>query len=188
MESLAKTEEQNSDVNPILSFVRKTVKAITYIEEFILSYSVIVMAVILIGNVISRSVLNRSWTFAEEIGQMLIIFMTFAGISYGAKKARHISMSAIFDIVGDRTQKVMILVISLGTSVVMVYLTYLSARYVLKVAQLGRVTPALRIPLQYIYFVVPLGFGLAAIQYFANFWMNIKNKEVYLSTEKGTRG
>lgn len=181
-------EEKNSIIDSLINFVQTIMNFTTRIEEFILSYSVIVMAIILVGNVISRSVFNRSWTFAEEVGQILIIFMTFAGISYGAKKARHISMSAVFDLVGVKVQKIMILIISLGTSIVMSYLTILSFRYLVKVANLGRVTPALRIPLQYVYIIVPIGFGLAAIQYFANFLINIKHKEVYLSTEKGTRG
>ncbi|PAB59242.1 TRAP transporter permease DctQ [Anaeromicrobium sediminis] len=158
------------------------------IEEAILSYSIIIMAIILIGNVFSRSVLNRSWTFAEELGQSLVIIVTFTGISYGAKKARHINMSALFDVIPVRGKKIFMYVISSVTSISMFYLAYLASIYVMKVKTLGRVTPALRIPIYLVYLIVPIGFFLGGIQYARNFWINVKEKEVYLSTEKGIRG
>lgn len=39
-------------------------KVLDRIEEFILSYSLIIMAIVLIGNVAARSIFNSSWTFA----------------------------------------------------------------------------------------------------------------------------
>lgn len=62
-------------------------KFVTRIEEAILGYSVILMAIILIGSVISRTVFNRSWTFSEEVGQTLTIIVTFLGVGYCAKSA-----------------------------------------------------------------------------------------------------
>ena len=166
---------------------KKVTDALSRVEEAILSYSVIIMALILIGNVISRSVFNMSWTFAEEIGQALTIIMTFAGIGYGARKARHISMSAIFDLVPVKIKKIFMYVISSVTSASMFYLAYLGLRYVQKVQMLGRVTPALRIPMYLIYMIVPIGFALGGVQYALNFIKNVKEKDVFLSTERGLR-
>jgi TRAP-type C4-dicarboxylate transport system permease small subunit len=166
---------------------KKISDTISKVEEFILSYTVIIMAVILVGNVVSRTILNRSWTFAEEVGQSLIIIMTFSGIGYGAKKARHISMSAIFDLVPMKIKKIFILVISFVSSLVMFFLTYMGVEYVQRVYALGRVTPALRIPIFIIYAIVPIGFFLGGVQYALNFVKNIREKEVFLSTERGLR-
>lgn len=47
----------------------------TKVEKMILSYAVLFMALILIGNVVSRSIFNRSWTFAEESGQFLVLLV-----------------------------------------------------------------------------------------------------------------
>lgn len=170
-----------------MKFMKTFDKVLSKVEEAILGYSVIVMALVLIGNVVSRSVFNRSWTFAEEIGQALIIIMTFTGIGYGAKKARHICMSAIFDMVPDKVKKIFIYVITSITSVSMFYLAYIALEYVQRVHMLGRLTPALQIPIYLIYTIVPIGFALGGIQYARNFWINVKEKEVYLSTEKAAR-
>jgi TRAP-type C4-dicarboxylate transport system permease small subunit len=159
-------------------------KTLSKFEEIILSYSIILMAVVLIGSVISRSLFNRSWTFAEEVGQSLVIITTFMGIGYAAKKAKHINMSAIFDLVNDKYKKMFMYVISSVTSISMFYLTYLGFQYVQKVQQLGRVTPALRIPIYLIIIIVPIGFLLGAIEYARTFMINIKEKDIYLSSEK----
>ncbi|MFZ5968362.1 MAG: TRAP transporter small permease [Bacillota bacterium] len=169
----------------MIKFLNKTV---TKVEEIILSYSIILMAVVLIGSVISRSLFNSSWTFAEEVGQSLVIIVTFMGIGYGAKKARHISMSAIFDLLSDKYKKIFMYVISSVTSASMFYLAYLGLQYTLKVQALGRVTPALRIPMYLIIAVVPIGFFLGAIEYARAFVVNIKEKDVYISSEITARG
>jgi len=159
-------------------------KLLCKIEEFILSYGIIVMSVILIGNVISRSVFNNSWKFAEEVGQCLLFFVTFVGVSYATRKGKHIRMSAIFDAVSDKSKKVLMIIVSGITSVTMFYIAYLGLQYTLKVHRIGRVTPALRFPMFVIVGVVALGFFLSGIQYFLNLVLNLKEKEVYVGTEK----
>ncbi len=159
-------------------------KVLDKIEEFILSASVIIMSLVLIGNVFARSIFNSSWTFAEEVGQFLVIIMTFMGISYAAKKARHISMSAIFDLVPDKIKKLMILLISGGTALCMFFLAYLATRYTLSVYELARVSPALRLPMWIFIMFVPLGFITAGIQYSRNFYKNITDQEIYVSDRR----
>lgn len=154
------------------------------IEEFILSGSIIIMAMILIGNVISRSIFNKSWPFAEEIGQFLVITTTFIGVSYCARKGKHISMSALFDICNNKVKKIMIYFIAFITSIVLFYLAYITLMYTIKIHELGRVTPALRIPSSYFAAFMPIGFFLAGVEYFQIFLLNIKNKDVYFSRDK----
>lgn len=159
-------------------------KIVEKVEEAILGYSVLLMAFILIGSVLSRTLLNSSWTFAEEVGQTLTIIVTFVGIGYAAKKVKHITMSAIFDLMNEKRKKVFQLVITSVTSLCLFYLTYLGLQYTMKVYELGRVTPALRIPMFLIMAFVPLGFLLGAIEYGRTFIKNIREKEVYVSTQR----
>lgn len=157
------------------------------IEEAILSYSVIAMATILIGNVISRSVFNNSWKFAEEVGQFLLIFITFVGTSYAARKGKHINMNAIFEALPLKLKKVSMIIVSAFTGVTMFYLAYLSYLYMMKIHKMGRVTPALQFPMYLIIAVVVLGFLLSGIQYIINLILNLTEKEVYLGSEKLVR-
>ncbi len=156
------------------------------IEELILSSGVIIMAAVLVGNVISRRVLNDSWGFAEELGQMLVIAITFIGASYAARKGRHIRMSAIFDAVSPKLQKIVYIIISITTSTVMLVLSYLAYNYMLTVQKIDRVTPVLRMPVSIVVAVVAVGFFLTAVQYLSILFLNLKYPELYIGTDKIT--
>ncbi|WMI82000.1 TRAP transporter small permease [Anaerotignum sp. MB30-C6] len=163
--------------------MKKVDEIISKVEEFFLSFSIILMAAILISGVIARAVLNSSLTFTEEVGQMLNIIVTFFGIGYCARQARHISMSVVYDMVNRTGKKLMMCIISLVTAIIMFYLTYLSLYYVMSVQELGRVTAALRIPMWITYSPIPMGFFLGGIEYMRTFVLNIKNKdEIYISS------
>ena len=156
---------------------------VTKFEEWVLCIAVLLMAAILIGGVFARTVFNSSWTFTEEVGQALNVLVTFFGIGYCAQKARHISMSVVFDLVPDKGKKIMMCIIALLTSIIMFYLTYLCGYYVMNVQSLGRVSAALRIPMWIIYLPVPVGFFLGGFEYLRTFFKNILNKdEIYISS------
>lgn len=162
----------------------KLEKIVSKIEETLLSFSVLGMAAILIAGVIARAVFNSSLTFTEEIGQALNIAVTFLGIGYCARKARHISMSVVFDLVPEKAKKIMMCIISLLTGLIMLYLTYISIKYTISVLNLGRVTPALRIPMWIIYLTIPIGFLLGTVEYLKAFVVNIRHKgEIFVSSQ-----
>ncbi len=68
-----------------------------WVEERILVFSILFMAVILIANVISRNFFNSSINASEEISQFLVVLATFLGTSYAARKGLHIRMSILND-------------------------------------------------------------------------------------------
>lgn len=159
-------------------------KALSKFEEFVLSLSVIAMAILLIVGVFMRAVMNSSLTFSEEVASALLVVVSFFGLGYCARKGRHITMSMLFDLVGNKYKKIFMIVISLGSALAMGYISYLAFRYVMSVQNIGRVTPALQIPMYLIYSVVPIGFVLATIEYIRSFILNIKDKEhFYLTSE-----
>ncbi|MCF7946013.1 MAG: TRAP transporter small permease [Spirochaetia bacterium] len=162
---------------------RKISDFISQIEERILGGSIILMAVILIANVIARK-LNNSLSYAEEIGAALLTICTFLGIGYAAKKARHIRMSAIFDLFPLRLKKIVTIITSLVTMLLLFYMSYISLQYTQYIKMLGKVTPALRLPAWWISIPLSIGFLLGGIQYLLNIFINLKNPEVYIGTEK----
>ncbi len=164
--------------------MKKIDELITKISEYLLSFSVLGMAAILIAGVIARAVFNSSLSFTEEIGQALNLAVTFLGVGYCAKEARHISMSVVYDLVGLKAKKIITCITSLLTGIIMFYLTYLAIYYVMSVYELGRVTAALRIPMWIIYLSIPLGFLLGGAEYIRTFVRNMKEKdEIYISSK-----
>jgi C4-dicarboxylate transporter, DctQ subunit len=158
--------------------------AIARFEAFVLAFGVILMAVNSIVNVIGRFVFAQSIYFTEELNQFLIVVVTFVGISYAARKGRHIRMSAFYDQLSERGRKFMMIFVAAVTAAVLFVLAYYSFEYVMRVAKLGKVTPSLQVPLYLTYIWVPLGLLMTAIQYVLTVVKNLQADEVYISYEQ----
>lgn len=162
----------------LIRFLRKLDEVWEKVERAILSLTVIAMSLLLIGNALSRSFLNQSWAFTEEIGQFGLIVLTFIGIGYAARKSMHIEMSGFYDLLPKRFQWFLFLVIQLGSALVLGFLTYLSFKYVQGLYDSGRVMTILRYPIYIPMSVIPIGFLLGTIRYIVDFVKAILRQEV----------
>lgn len=150
-------------------------------ERFAVSWSIIIMASVSIINVIGRNVFQHSFTWAEEVTQFAIVWVTFIGISYAARLGAHIRMTALFDVLPKKGRKVLMIVISAGTAALMFFLAWYALQYTLNLYAIQRRTLGLRIPLYLIIMWVPIGFISAGLQYVQTLFMNIVSSDVYVS-------
>ncbi|MEQ8307861.1 MAG: TRAP transporter small permease [Hoeflea sp.] len=178
--------DETTDKNPhesslpgILGVVDST---ISRVESVLLASGVLLMAVNTIANVVGRYVFQYSLFFSEELNRILIILITFAGISYAARQGRHIRMSAIYDALPPPARKGFMVLIAAVTALCMFALCYFSIGYITKVATSGRVLPALQVPVYWIFLWVPVGFFMTGLQYSLTAIKNIVSKDIYLST------
>lgn len=158
--------------------------AISAVERACLAIGVLGMTAVSVANVFMRNVLGESLVFADEVNQILIILVTFIGVGYAAREGRHIRMTAIYDQLGRRARKAMMILIAAVTAVLLGALAVYSASYVGHVRQVSQVTPALGIPLWLAYLVAPLGLTLGAVQYLMTVVRNLLEKEVYVSFDR----
>jgi TRAP-type C4-dicarboxylate transport system permease small subunit len=156
--------------------------AISKVEAVLLAAGVLLMALNTIANVVGRFVFGQSLFFSEELNRILIILITFAGLSYAARHGRHIRMSAIFDTLPGPARKGLMVLIALVTAAFMFLLCWFSVAYILTQAGRGRVLPALQIPVWWILVWVPVGFFMTGVQYALTAVKNLISKDIYLST------
>ncbi|WP_112323046.1 TRAP transporter small permease [Oceanibium sediminis] len=179
MSDRTQRDEHASSLPGFLGYIDS---AISRIESIMLAVGVLLMAANTIGNVVGRFVFQSSLFFSEELNRILIIMITFAGISYAARQGRHIRMSAIYDAMPPKARKFMMIVISLVTAVFMFGLCYYSTQYIGTQASRGRVLPSLQIPVWWTLVWVPVGFFMTGMQYFLTAIKNMVEKDIYLST------
>ena len=141
------------------------------------------LAALLISNVIAREFF-KSIYFAEEVSEFLVIFITFVGVSYGVRRARHIRMGAFLDMMPPLMEKIFILIISTVSMIVMFILTHTSYNYLMNSLVKAHETPALRLPYWIFYVIVPIGFFMAGIQYIRTIIKNCTEKETWMSPEQ----
>lgn len=175
----AKQKRSRSLVSGALDFIDHK---IAKLEEFIMATGVILMAINTIANVISRFIFNHSIVFAEELNSTFILLVTFAGVGYAARHGRHIRMSAIYDAMPVKIRKILMTIIVTVTAIFMLFLAYYAVQYVYHVYSKGRVMPALGVPVYITYLWVPVGFFITGIQYALTAVKNVREKDIYLST------
>lgn len=156
-------------------------RAIEWFERLVLAYGILLMAANTLINVVGRQLFGRSVYFSAELNQFLIVLVTFVGLGYAARRGRHIRMSAVYDQLGRKAQKGLMLLISVATAALMFMLAYYAFEYVSSVARRGQVTAALRVPLYMTYVWVPIGFALTGIQYLLTAVRNLYDSEVWIS-------
>ncbi|MFC4386454.1 TRAP transporter small permease [Gracilibacillus marinus] len=162
-------------------------KAMMKIEEFILSFAIILISIMIVGNVIAREIFHSgAFFFAYEVSKFAIIIATFMGIGYAARKGRHISMSAFYDFAPFKVRKVMMIIINFVTAIVMFMMAYYSYSYVMFEYNTGAITTSLQLPRYLMAVFIPIGFFLAGIQFIRNTYVNFTAKakdKVYLGID-----
>ena len=174
--------ETSSSSGGIAGILDAIDNVIAKMEEFMMATGVILMAVNTIANVISRFIFNHSIIFAEELNSVFILLVTFAGVGYAARHGRHIRMSAIYDHLPDKARKILMIVITGATAFCMLFLAWFSVEYILNIQSKGRIMPALGVPVYIVYLWVPVGFFVTGVQYALTMIKNLREKEIYLST------
>ncbi|WP_227369498.1 TRAP transporter small permease [Halomonas sp. M20] len=164
-------------------FVAKVDNWIGKAEAFVLAWGIIIMATNTIANVIGRYVFSQSIYFSEELNQFLILIVTFFGLGYVTRKGQHIRMSAVYDALSPRVQKIFMIIIATLTGAVMLLLAWYAFEYVQKIARRGQITPALQFPLYLTYIWVIIGFLITGVQYILTVLknLNFSDTNVYIS-------
>jgi len=157
--------------------------AVNGIEVSILVFCVAALGVLLIANVFART-FYQSIYFAEEVSKFLVMLTTFTGVSYGVRKARHIRMGAFLDLMPPKMEKAFIITISLISAIVMAIMAWFSYKYLINAMKMGHMTPALRVPKWTFYVIIPIGFGLASIQYIRTIIKNFTEKDPWQSPDQ----
>jgi len=153
------------------------------VEVSILVFCVAALGILLITNVFARTFFQSIY-FAEEVSKFLVMLTTFTGVSYAVRKARHIRMGAFLDAMPEKMEKVFIIIISMVSAVVMGIMTWFSYKYLMNAMDMGHMTPALRVPKWTFYVIIPIGFGLACIQYIRTIIKNLTEKEPWQSPDQ----
>ncbi len=156
-------------------------RATEHIEEFLVGGTILFLAGLLIVHVLGRQFFGMGIPGQVELTQMSMVIITFAGIGYGVRKARHISMSAFYDQLSGTPRKTVLVGISLLTGALMFFLAWHALGYVTSVFNRGRISSALSIPLWIPYAIAPIGLAMAGIQYWLTAIRNLTTPGIYRS-------
>ncbi|MBO8137321.1 MAG: TRAP transporter small permease [Desulfotomaculum sp.] len=135
-----------------------------YLLVVLLSSTVILIAL----QVFMRYVMDASLSWTEELARFLFIWMAYIGISYGVKEKRHIRVDAALLFMPKKVQKVIRIIADVLSIVFCIFIIKQGISVVMNLANFGQTSPALSIPMAYVYLASPAGLSLAIIRLLQN--------------------
>lgn len=124
----------------------------------------LVMLACVVWQVIGRYFLNASTSFTDELSRFLFIWVSLLGAAYVLGKRGHIAITGLIEYASPAARR--------GFDILIAGLVVVFAALILGVGgwllvernlALGQVTPAMLLPVAYVYTVIPLSGALTAI-------------------------
>ena len=135
------------------------------VSKWLSSIFLIAMALIMTMNVILRYVFGFSFNWGDEILRYLCIFMAFFGTAAGFNSGVHIGIYVFVEnVIPEKARTYFRLFADLVTVAFLCFLTYYGIIMYKRIVETGQVSPALHVPMQFIYAVIPVMAILSIIQ------------------------
>ena len=151
---------------------KKIMNAVAAVENCILVVSTLLILVLTVGNVFSRKVIHRSWSFTEELVVAVFVLITLMAAALACREGELVNLSLVPDRLSVKGQKVLLTI----NTVLSVAFTAVLFKYGLDkvITQLenGKRTFVLNWPEWIFWSFVPIGAAcmvLHIIEYFVDY-------------------
>jgi len=151
-------------------------KKFDYIEEFLLVLSLSIMVIINFGNVVSRYILHKSWSFSEEIMVYLFVYSTFIGAAVAFKRGSHLGVTWLSEKLPKKGRKILIVFSSITTIALMMVLLKFGIQMVRNQIMYNQTTPALGMPEWISGISIPIGAALIGIRVLHKTFITIRSE------------
>lgn len=130
-----------------------------------LAFMMAVMTLDVLWGVITRYFLGGQASWSEELARFLLIWIGLLGAAYAAGKGMHLAIDLLPEhLQGKALRRLEITINLIIIAFALVVMVIGGIRYVFLTFTLGQISPALQIPMGYVYLVIPLS-GLLVIYY-----------------------
>jgi C4-dicarboxylate transporter DctQ subunit len=132
------------------------------IENAFIMISLSCMFISILLQVIMRYIFGMPLVWSEEVARYLFVYFSFIGISFAIRENSHIRMVVVINLLPERFQKIIQIVLNLLIATMFLWLVPQSIPF-LK-TQLGIYATATKLPIIFVYAALPIGFVLSGIR------------------------
>lgn len=140
-------------------------RVVDWIENILVTSFVLIATLVAIIQVIARYVFNNSLYWSEELILYSLISMSFLTMGMGVRYASHISVDAVYAFAGPRSARVLQIGAACLGLIFAAVLVWYGSRLVMNTSRMGQLSPAMRIPVGYIYAVIPVAASFMVLRY-----------------------
>ena len=144
------------------------------IIDWICSFVLVVIVFVMFLQVLSRYVMQFSIAWPGELSRYLFIWVVLLGSVTALIDNEHFEIDAVYNRLGNRGKILNRIFIDLVVASVLIVLVYYGWLLTGKVAR--QQSPALRLPMRYIYMAIPISSGLMLIHVLIDLFKIAKNR------------
>lgn len=134
---------------------KKVCKWVDCVERTVLVWTILGLACVGFVQVITRYLFDFSFSWYEELGRYLGVFITFLGAAVGVKSGNHFAMDSVIRNLDRSWQALIRCLTSLFSALFCFVVVYYSWKIVVRMHGYGTTTPAMQIPKYWAYLPIP---------------------------------
>jgi TRAP-type C4-dicarboxylate transport system permease small subunit len=119
--------------------------------------------VINFANVVARYLFLRPFIWAEEVMQFLNIWVVMLGAAVITRNGGHLKMDAVYNLVPSAARRILDALTNLLALAVSLYVIVQAIQMIRMLATTGQRSVIARVPMDFMYTAIPLGFGFAIL-------------------------
>lgn len=135
-----------------------------HLEESLLIFLSVLMTSSITVQVFMRYVMNSSLSWSEELARYCFIWLVYIGISYGVKMQKHIKVDVVLQFMKVRQMNIMGIIANLIFLSFSLLVIVYGNNIALQLLGWGQTSPALHVPMGFVYMAAPVGFALTSIR------------------------
>lgn len=152
-------------------------KKLNALEEYFLIGTLFFNVMLVFVQVIMRYVFHNSLYWSEELARFVFLWFSWIGTSFAVREGAHLKVTMVGDKLGGRAKRTLefiSLVIWIGFSL---FLVYQGGKITAFVASMRQTSPALYIPMSFVYASVPVGSALMTLRLLFELWTFLKGRD-----------
>lgn len=149
----------------MMKFYKKVMDIIAGLEKWTLVLSTLLILVLTVGNVLSRKVLHRSWSFTEELVVAVFVLITLVAAALACREGELVSLPLLTDRLPEKTRKPIAVLITVLAVIFTAILFKYGMDKVLTQLENGKRTFVLNWPEWIFWSFVPIGAGCMVLHF-----------------------
>ena len=134
------------------------------LEEFMIIPLIFAMSFIIFIQVIMRYVFANSLTWSEELARYLFVWLVYFSVSFTARRQKHIRIDAAINLYPKKMRPYIEILSEIIVLAFSIFIAVTGVTVFHKIAWSGQMSPAIGIPMQFVYAAPMVGMALTAIR------------------------
>lgn len=144
-------------------------------EEYFAAVLLVIMTILIFFQVISRFILNTPLAWSEETARYIFIWLIYISAALAVKRQEHIRVEIGLVLLKGKGKKIGYII----TDIIFLIFSYFLVKdgflLVQKLTEHGQTSPAVGFSMNYIYAIIPIGYGLMTVRLIQNIILRIKS-------------